>query len=439
MTIYPPSLSLRHGDSWSFTATVSPADTPLIWKVQEGSSGGSVNDAGFYIAPAAEGVYHVIATSQSDPSKSATATVNVGNSGFNLTGNLGHARNGHTATLLPNGKVYIAGGGIDSTDPNIEDGVTIVDTDELFDLTTGISQAAGEVARAFHTATVLQNGDVLFTGGIVDDTEAQGLILTETAEILNGISGSLQPTGSMALARYYHTATRLQDGRVLITGGWARSATDFTVTNSAEIYDPSSGSFSRVGDMAAARDRPSATLLASGKVLVTGGGVAAAELFDPATNSFTPAGSTASRWVGDATLLADGRVLVSGEADSDLSSPIATELYDPTTGKFTPTGTMATVRFGYTSTQLPDGTVLIAGGAMPVPASPGTYSQSPLSTTEIYNPKTGTFSPGPIMRQARFGHTATLLPDGSIFIAGGRGEGGHLREHGTVSLRVVCD
>jgi hypothetical protein len=183
--------------------------------------------------------------------------------------------------------------------------------------------------------------------------------------------------------------------------------------------------------MGVARYGHFATLLSNGKVLIIGGNVQSgsnvvptekAELYDPATNSFTSAGSTASKWVGGATLLADGRVLISGEANSDFSALAPSEVYDPATGKFSPTGTMTTLRYGYTATLLPDGTVLIAGGYIEVAGpTPGSYIQTPLATTEVYTPATGVFSPGPTMRQARAGHTATLMADGSVLLVGGRG------------------
>lgn len=414
VTIDPQSLALKHGDSWNFAAVDGNANVlAVIWSVQEGSTGGTVSDTGVYKAPATEGVYHVIATSKADPTKSAKATISVGATGFTLTGSLANARFGHTATLLPNGTVYIGGGGVDSTD--IDDGIALVDTAELFDPATGAFQSEGKFVRFEHTATLLKDGDVLFTGGIIDDTETEGLILTETAGLLKAGSDLLQPTGDMALARYSHVATILQDGKVLITGGLAWSGTDIINTRPAELYDPALGTFTRVGDMGVARTGDSATLLPNGKVLITGGGVTDAELFDPATNSFSSTGSTSSNQVSTARLLADGTVLVTGETTADHSAPAPSELYDPASGKFTPTGTMATLRSEYTATLLPNGTVLIAGGI--IYPTPGTI---PLATTEIYNPATGSFSGGPTMRQMRFEHTATLLSDGSVLFVGGR-------------------
>jgi hypothetical protein len=412
---------MKHGGSWNFDATATDASNITVsWSIQEGSTGGGISDAGVYTAPASNGIYHVIATSKADSTKSATATVSVGNTGFTLTGSLTNARFNHTATLLPNGEVFIGGGAIPS--PDVDDGVVNVDQTELFNPDTDTFQSGGTLTRDGHTATLLKNGDVLFTGGILSDTLNEGLVLTANSVLLTAGSGSLQPTGSMSIGRYFHTATVLQDGRVLVTGGNVGSGTDFHVTQTAEIYDPASGTFTRVGDLVLARQSHSATLLSNGKVLIIGGGVADAELFDPATNTFTATGSTSSPYGNTATLLADGKVLVTGQRTADGSAPASAELYDPATGKFTPTGTMATPRYGYTATLLPDGTVLIAGGIVNVASStPGGFTAIPVPATEIYNPATGSFNPGPTMHQGRYRPTATLLRDGSVLFVGGEG------------------
>lgn len=415
ISIFPDSLSIRRGNSWNFAASVANSgDQTVSWTIQEGSAGGVIGDTGVYTAPASAGVYHIVATSKADSSKSATATVSVGIAGFTSTGSLEQARFANTATLLPNGKVYVAGG---ATEADAQyDGVAVMVQDELFDPATGTFQPAGKLTRDGHTATRLLNGDVLFTGGFSDVTD-EGPILSSTGELLKAGSGMFQPTGSLSVARYSHTATLLQDGKVLITGGYTSSTSPI---QTAELYDPASDTFVPVGNMAIVRPLHFATLLTNGKVLIAGGGSTTVELFDPATNSFTPGGSTSSRSIGAVTLLADGRVLISGEANADDSAPAPSELYDPATGKFTPTGTMATLRYGYSATLLSDGTVLVAGGAVAAPGPiPATYYQDPVAVTEIYNPATGSFSPGPTMRSARYSHTATLMPDGSVLLVGG--------------------
>jgi hypothetical protein len=198
------------------------------------------------------------------------------------------------------------------------------------------------------------------------------------------------------------TATLLHNGKVLIAGGGEDSGFPMA---SAELYDPSTDSFNATGSMSRPRASNTATLLANGKVLIAGGRgaeeseerMASAELYDPATGSFTATGSMGRPRAGHtATLLADGRVLIAGGASAynpaDLTSA---ELYDPDTGTFKPTGSMTTARNGQTATLLPSGKVLFAGGSD--------------ETAELYDPATGSFSPTGPMSGPRLGHAATLL------------------------------
>lgn len=224
--------------------------------------------------------------------------------------------------------------------------------------------------------------------------------------------------------REQHSTTVLADGRVLVAGG----LDGIWVTASARLYDPYSGTWTPVGAMADARTRHTATLLADGRVLVAGGEgsdanltpLATAELFDPATRTWARGGDmTTVRQDHSATRLLDGTVLVAGGVpiltDTSYAFLASAEVYDPAADAWSAVGALTLKRAGHTSTLLPDGRVLLTGGF----SQQGSVGWQ--RSTDLYDPKTQTWTAGTNMPASRSGHTADLLANGKVLVAGGNG------------------
>ncbi|GAA1006814.1 hypothetical protein Aple_091430 [Acrocarpospora pleiomorpha] len=273
-----------------------------------------------------------------------------------------------------------------------------------------------EIPRAAHTATLLRDGRVLLAGGCTahgcEDSERG-----RRSEFFEPERGIFVAGPEMGSPRTGHTATRLPDGDVLIIGGWPGEGRD--PLSSAEIFDPGSGAFRPTGSMAEGRGGHVAASLPDGRVMITGGTgpggriLGSAEVYDPRTGRFAPAPAATPRTGGTAVTLRDGRIFVVG------GDPVSTmaEIFDPDAFRWRVTGRMETARRKLGAAVTEDGAVLVAGGSVPGDGD----RDNLLNVAELYSPATGRFRELPPMIEPRYKIDGSLVPltDGRILIAGG--------------------
>jgi hypothetical protein len=395
----PPTATV--GSSYSFSFTASDGLAPLLWTPPSAPIGGlAVSLDGILSGtPSTAGIFPIALTVKDALNQSSSATpftVRIAiarpAAAFVQTGSMTVARTAHTATLLLDGRVLIAGGGSASA--------------EMYDATSQTFTATGSMTltQDARSATLLANstlpnyGKVLMAGG--------GELI---AELFDPTAGTFTATGIMGAPHLGQTATLLQNGQVLVAGG---------ETAKAELFNPSTGAFTATGSMTVSRTGHTATLLPDGRVLIAGGvldfgaggtvpvpagpGAASAELYDPVSGKFTSTGSMSEGRSGHtATLLVDGTVLVTGTDNT-------AEVFSPGTGTFSMVGEPST-GFGATATVRNDGTVLIAGG----------LNRVSLATAQLFAPESGGFVATGSLITARDGHTATRMVDGTVLITGG--------------------
>ncbi|CAF0843424.1 unnamed protein product [Adineta ricciae] len=275
--------------------------------------------------------------------------------------------------------------------------------------TTGIMN----VARAYHTASMLANGTILVAGGW-----SGGLVFgsyNKIAELFDPSTGTWTSTGNMKVARGYHTASMLSNGTILVTGGW-NGIYSLDIT---ELYDPSTGIWTATGNMNVARAYHTASLLSNGTILVTGGwnGISSldsAELYNPSTGIWTSTGNmNVERGYHTASLLANGTILVTGGWTGGLlggSYTNTAELFDPSTGIWAATGNMNVERGYHIASMLSNGKILVTGGW---------NSGGALKSAELYDPLAGTWTATENMNVERKYHTASMLANGTILVTGG--------------------
>jgi hypothetical protein len=277
-------------------------------------------------------------------------------------------------------------------------------------------------ARLDHTATLLSDGTVLVTGGqnlYSDDA-------FRSAELWNPLTGGWAPTASMTHPRFGHTATLLPDGRVLVAGGrnWVPVGDDGARSvdlSSAEVFDPATATWTAVTDVPDSADVSSATPLLDGRVLFLGTASDvgyAAQIYDPASETWMAAG-TMSVDHGllnghEAILLSDGRVLVVGGwggSENPGRPNKGAELYDPETNTWTPASRTRDGHAWFAAGLLPDGRVIVAG------SGDGGYGGS--RSVEVYDPATDTWMLAPDMLAEHGYHRGVVLGDGRFLVVGG--------------------
>ena len=350
---------------------------------------------------------------------------------FTVVTNMNSPRSGHTATRLTDGRVLIAGGS-----PRVAPGeiTSVLATSELFDpASKSFAQSATmAISRFGHSAVRLLDGRVLVMGG-TSFCNTVFCSQTATAEIFDPATESFTSPGSMLSARTGFSATLLQDGRVLVAGGFSHFCPGLfsCYLSSAELFDPASGTFSSTGSMTMPRSNATATELNNGMVLIAGGQdnsgpLSTLELFDPAKGIFTLAGNMLTpRRLHSAVALSNGDVLLAG-GNGDSSTLASTEVFETSANQSTAAARMMTPRTNHTATLLNNREILFAGGENNTQLLPDSGSIS--ASAELFDPGSGQFAATASMNVARTGHTATLLSDGSVLVAGGRGPAGALAD-----------
>ncbi|MEZ4444479.1 MAG: kelch repeat-containing protein [Polyangiaceae bacterium] len=316
---------------------------------------------------------------------------------WETTGEMSVPRQLHTATTLANGRVLVAGG---TSEP------AIYDSAELYDPGTETWSTTGSLSgpRRWHTATALGDGRVVVVGGHGYGGTSYGV-----PEIYDPTAGTWSPMGSVVVERNGHSTSLLQDGRLLVAGGIKNTPPSF---DTAVLFDPMTESWSSTASMAVAHSRHRARVLQDGRVLVTGGltgtSMSPAELYDPASETWSAAGQVQA-WGGHtATLLDDGRVLVVGGIFGGAPNH-APALYDPVTNTWTGAAQILQPRTDHTATLLDDGRVLVVGGR----------GASLLATAEIYDPVANAWLEAGSMETQRESHVACRLLDGRVLVSGG--------------------
>ena len=320
-------------------------------------------------------------------------------------------RSEHTATLLPNGQVLVAGGNAGNDLP------LMTDSSERYDPASGtwLTTPSFSGERYGQGASLLTDGRVLMTGGYYGSYLKDPAVLA-SVRVYDPATNSWSGAADMPRPHGFHAQLTLPDGRVFVFGGYASvdDAQNDAADDHVDLYDPATNAWTIGTTAPYYMANGTATLLSNGSVLIAGGSSSytdrnVAMKYNPATNKWSTAGSfTDARRQQTATLLQNGKVLIAGGfAGTWLRSA---SLYDPATNTWSEVAPMATARSRATATLLPNGKVLVAGGSS---------ASDVFASAELFDPATNTWSPAASMGTARARHTATLLADGRVLVAGG--------------------
>ncbi len=334
-------------------------------------------------------------------------------------------RFGHKAILMDDGRVLVVGGftGVANNNFIAPEPVPVVQTFDFETATWGLAGSFDGLSATgpgtYASSIKLADGRVLGMGIFEEGENVSG-----SRVVLDKGADSWTDLPSNPLARGLPELVLLDDGRVLVTGGFLVRGQSYQIGAAVEVYDPATGEWQQAPNMNVTHEYQAVVKMGDGRVLAAGGRALnfdasdRVEIYDPATNEWTLTESmNFPQSFPVAIALTDGRVLVTGVSDlnADAPEPVS-EVYDPDSGTWSETGPMQNARIFHTLTLLPDGRVLAVGGE-----NTAGETNAPHLTTEIFDPRTDSWAPGPDLAEPRYDHSATLLPDGRVFLAGGIG------------------
>jgi hypothetical protein len=343
-TASPSAVQTRHPAAWSGTGDLV-----------------AQRRGGAYTATLlADGLVLVAGGSDSGEPLASAELYNPHTGTWSLTGTMVVPRAFHTATLLSDGRVLVAGGGRELGFSSFD----LLASSEVYDPASGIWSASGGMTtgRWRHTATLLADGRVLVAGG----DEKPG---APSAELFDPATQTWSPTGSMTTGRRWFTATLLTDGTVLVAGGAGDDYPE--PLTASEVFDPASDTWISAGNMTSGYVYPISTLLKDGRVLVVGGATrgeaqAVGEVYEPISQTWSRTRPMIlGRYQPLTAVLFDGRLLVAGGyVPATTTDTAEVEVYDPIADTWTSTASMSSAREGGqagTATLLLDGRVLVTG------------------------------------------------------------------------------